>query len=510
MLRHIAVFFMFWMCAAATQATGLFRPLHCDYSTWVRVARDWQSGHRLYVDTYDNKQPTLFLFVGRIDSPQPAVTLFLAETLMAAVAATLLRALLLTTLPTLAVLIPVQIIVWSGIAETFVGGQTTEALVLWLDVATLAFCGLAARHNIPVLAGLAGGLYFLMVSLRIPCAVHGLAYLPLLWWAAREQSARVAVQLAMAFVVGLALGLGFVYWHAQASGYWQPFCEVFLRNLHYGAIDRVPPLQSLLEAGKVLARLALGNTAAAVFLSCTVFSLTVPPRLTLPERLWLTVSSLWLLAVLIGAWPGGRHYPHYYHVIWAPVASLAALWITRLEAFSAARISSDDQKSPHPATHDAVTTTLLTGRLIAATVSAVIVLGVVRNGYAAGEWRTRYRPRIEHLQQIAESLNVPGDLQRPLAMYVWLDWAELYWRVSRPGVRWSVPHVLPDDLFDQWAEEVLRSRPEQFVYDASFLERVSTNPLGQRLLATLQKDYVVVRQVDDLRVLKRHDQHKDL
>ena len=500
MLRQIAVFLAFWMCAAATQATGLFRPMHCDYSTWVRVARDWNGGQTLYVDTYDNKQPTLFLFVGLIDSTRPALSLFVAETLLAALAASLFRAFLLATLPGLALLIPVFMIVWSGASETFVSGQTTEALVLWLDVAAVALCGLSARHNRLLLAGLAGGLYFLLVSLRIPCAVHGLAYLPLLWWAARNHSVGSAVRLAAAFVLGFAIGLALLYWHAQAGGYWRPFCEVFLRNLQYGAMDRVAPLQSLLEAGKVLARLAMGNTVAAVFVCCTLFFLPVTPRPNPPERLWISVGSLWLLAVLVGAWPGGRHYPHYYYVIWAPIAILATLWLHRLDVLIAAKgPDTTDNSSP---------LTPVTRRLVAATLTAVIVLGVARNGYAAGEWRNRYRHRETQLAQIAETLNAPADLKQPLPMYVWLDWAELYWRVPRPGVKWSVPHVLPDDLFEIWVEEVLRSRPEQFVYDASFSGRVSTSRGAQRLHEFLQRDYVVIQQADDLRVLARRDQNQ--
>lgn len=29
-----------------------------------------------------------------------------------------------------------------------------------------------------------------------------------------------------------------------------------------------------------------------------------------------------------GTFPGGRHYEHYYHLLWAPLAILAALWLT--------------------------------------------------------------------------------------------------------------------------------------------------------------------------------------
>ena len=82
-LRWIGLFAVFAMVALLTHAEGLYLAMHNDYSVWIRVARDWQSGLTLYEDAPDNKLPPLFLFIRLIDGPRPEVSLYLAESLLA-------------------------------------------------------------------------------------------------------------------------------------------------------------------------------------------------------------------------------------------------------------------------------------------------------------------------------------------------------------------------------------------------------------------------------------------
>jgi hypothetical protein len=486
--RHVRAFLLFWLCAAATHASGLVQPMHCDYSTWVRVTRDWDEGKTLYVETYDNKQPTLFLFVRLIDSSRPAVSQYVAETLLAALGALVLRAALLQTLPAVANLVPVLVIVWSGTSETFAGGQTTEAIALWLDVAGLSMGVLAARRASAPLAAAAGLLFFLAVSFRIPCAMHAVAYLPPLWMAASRHTRRAAARLSAALVGGVVGGFLLVYWHAQAGGYWSAFVEVFQRNLQYGALQLGSLPGSLLEGGKVLLRLGIDNTAAVVLVAITLM-VVVPAwrRLGESERLWLAIGTLWMIAAVVGAFPGGRHYPHYYHVLWAPWGLLAALWVPGLQRL---------RGGWSPA---------IARRVVSAVLAAVVLMAIAENAYEVGKWLSGGRERTVRIERVAEELRRRTDADAPLPMYVWLDWAELYWRVPRPAVKWSVPQVLPDEMLDRWAEGVLKTRPPMIVYDASFEAREAESPHLERLREVLRRDYQVICRADDLRVVARRD-----
>src|SRR5260370_29263655 len=83
-LRWLCLFAMCWAVALLTHAEGLYLAMHNDYSVWIRVARDWQSGLTLYEDAPDNKLPPLFLFIRLIDGTRPEGSLYLAESFLAA------------------------------------------------------------------------------------------------------------------------------------------------------------------------------------------------------------------------------------------------------------------------------------------------------------------------------------------------------------------------------------------------------------------------------------------
>ena len=98
-LGWLGLFAMCWAVALLTHAEGLYLAMHNDYSVWIRVARDWQSGLTLYEDAPDNKLPPLFLFIRLIDGPRPEVSLYLAESFLAALGGLALFAALRRTAP---------------------------------------------------------------------------------------------------------------------------------------------------------------------------------------------------------------------------------------------------------------------------------------------------------------------------------------------------------------------------------------------------------------------------
>ena len=225
--RRLLIFLLFWCLAIATHMGGwgpygagpggLGRPMHVDYSIRLRVAHDWGRGLKLYQETYENTQPTVFLFMRLVDSSRPDVSHYLAETFLAAVAATALHRALRRTIPTCAAAAPIVLVAWSGMAPSFYGGQITEAIALWFDVIAVSCSVLCLRTGRATPALISGVSFFLMVSFRVPCALHGLAYLPIVWALFRAHGARRGAFLVLCFCGGVAVSLSALYVHARRS-----------------------------------------------------------------------------------------------------------------------------------------------------------------------------------------------------------------------------------------------------------------------------------------------------
>src|SRR5262249_26874799 len=137
----------------------------------------------------------------------------------------------------------------------------------------------------------------------------------------------------LSFAAGVVAASLALYAHARALGYWEPFLEVLYWNRQYAALGRIPLRQSATEFAKNLGLLAGGFTGLPL-LVCFTLALAGPSwRGPLRgSRLWLAVGVIWLGAALASVFPGGRHWPHYYHVAWAPLSILATLWLARLPA----------------------------------------------------------------------------------------------------------------------------------------------------------------------------------
>jgi len=483
---------VFWLAALATHASGLYQPMHCDYSCRLRVARDWRQGLALYRQTYDNPNPVVFLWLLAIDSPRPAVSGFLAETALAAGAGLFLWAALARAVPRLAGVVPLVLIALSGASPTFYGGQIAEAPAMWLDVIAVAALWLALEGGGLALAALAGAAGVLVVALRFPAVLHVAAWLPLV--VLHPGSRREQVRVVTAAALGACAALAAFVAHAQWFGYWHEFWVVFRRNLSYGALDRVPLADSVVAALKTLARIALANSLV-VLLAVVAVAMTwsLRGRLRVRERAWLAASVVWLAAAIAGAFPGGRHYAHYYHLIWPPLAVGLLLWLPPL-----ARLARRGA---------------LVDRLAAAIAAGTLLVAVLLEG-----WRGAQAVRDLHAGRhpwnettaAAEWLEQHTTRDTPVLVHVWLDWAELYWRVPRPAPSLAIPHVVPRDLFGEFLQTTEQEMPAWIVWDGTPWEPIDGPLADETLLAArdrfvtrLERDYAERQRIGTLRILQR-------
>lgn len=488
--RWGAVFIACWALALATHTSGLVNPVHCDYSTWLRVAQDWHAGHALYGGVaFDNKNPTVFLVVGLIGWKEPAISLYVAETLFAAFAGSILFLALLRTKPRVALLAPMFLIAWSGTSQTFVQGQTTETAALWCDVIAISCAVLAARSGSLKLVAVSGVFAFLAFSARIPCALHVVAYWPIIVRAHRRLDRRKTLQLMAVFAGSFLAAFLAMYLLARADGYWDRFVDVTRYNFKYGAIDRIPMSTSLFRAAKVLARTGLFNPLMVLLV---IFSLVLfGKRTNQPQRstrYWMAIAITWLIAAVVAAYPGGRHYLHYYHGLWAPLSLIAAIG---LGEFSRKRPTKN------------ATRIVLRGVLVIS-----VTVAVMQNLYGFAQWKFAKLNGSDHQTPILDAaafLDESTDDDTPVAMYVWLDNAELYWRVRRESGTSPIPQVLTEDRLEVWSQYVIEHKTPLIVVDPSFDSRESDSEHFHQLKQVLIDDYVEIRRFGDMRFLARRD-----
>eukprot|EP00913_Durusdinium_trenchii_P023342 g21920.t1 len=457
--------------------------------TWLRVAEDWRAGYELYGIAFDNKNPTVFLTVGLISGANPAASHYFAETLFAAYAATMLFLALRRTAPRAAMLAPMLLIVWSGTSATFVHGQTTESAALWCDVVAVSAAVLSARNRSRSLMAISGLFAFLAFSARIPCAIHVVAYWPIVLLSWRRNGPRETWLLAAVFAGSFLAALSVVYIHGRVDGYWEGFLDVTRHNLQYGAVDRIPVTTSLIRAAKVLAQIGIANPMMVLLVIFSATTLTSRgARILRGSRFWIAIAITWLLAAVVAAYPGGRHYYHYYHPIWAPLSLIASIG---LAAFARNRI-----------------TRAASRLLIRAVVVTSIGLAVVQNLYGIGKWAsTRGTERDPHKPVLDATAFLKGktNADTPVAMYVWLDNAELYWRVRRESGTYPIPQVLPNDRLEIWSQHVLQKNVPLLIVDTSFLTRETDSKTFQLLKQRLKIDFVEIKQFGTLRIFARRD-----
>jgi hypothetical protein len=482
----------YWLCALVTHTSGLWQPMHADYSCWLRVARDWRDGATLYRDTYDNKLPWLYRWVRAADSSRPEISGYLAETVLAAVAATIFRSALRPAMPRVASLAPLLVIVWSGTSSSFYGGQSTEAVALWFDVAALSLWALAALRGSAAWAFVAGACFFVEAVFRPPALVHLAAWLPFGWFAFQRHSQAVAGRVLAAAVAGWLLMLALLGIDSLASGHGPELLVVLARNRDYATRSELPLAASLVTGAARVVRLLAENPAAVLLVGMSAVVAWFRWRHTARrERAWWLAATLWLLAAVTGALPGGRHYLHYYHFLWGPLGLLSTLWLSG---------------SWHGAEARRLQRRLVVGVVVGSLAAALLQQGfqaarAVRGDQQPDQSRAALAEAATYLaQQTAPDVNV--------LVHVWGDWAELYWRVPRPACSYSIPHVLPADLFGPWQAAVLAEPPRFIVWDGTPwqpLDRPADTASAARWTAWLTEQYAPIERFDGLTIYRRND-----
>jgi hypothetical protein len=518
--RWIGLFALYWMIALATHAEGLYQPMHNDLSVRLRVARDWRNGLKLYEETYENTQPTYFFFILLVDSSRPEITHYLGETFLAAVSAFFLYGALRRSVPRCATVAPVLLIVWTGIGGTFYGGQITEGVSVWFDVIALCLFFGAVRGDRLILALLTGVCFFLMVSFRIPCLIHAVAYIPLLWMSYREHGIKRALAMAMTSIGGFAAALGAMIALAVQGSYFQAFLRMLARNLEYASASKTPLSESLERAWLTISGIIHVNPAFPILMAISILVLLPKSKSTKDSGLddppsspithisssmtlvWFWVSVLWLAAALVSAFPGGRHFVHYYHVAWPPVSILSVLWLSR----------------SGPMKHNYQ----FRRRLAWGLALAFVTMGVVVNARGFIREARRDDSPLVTIRQAVDYLNQTTTPDTPVPVVVWGNWAELWWRAPRPSVtRCIAPqcfYVINREMFDEWVQAMIDRPPNLIVADASLIGPLSRyspydntefrppagHPLYQ-LRNRVDENYVEIHRIDDLSFLARRD-----
>jgi hypothetical protein len=542
---------LFWLVALGTHGSGLYQPMHCDYSSRLRVARDWAAGQALYRETYDNTQPVVYLWMLLTDSSHPAVSAFLAETLLAAMACVVFRSLLLRIAPRAAGVIPVLLIALSGASPTFYGGQITEAPALWWGILALSLFWLSLKTGRLFLAYFAGLCCFLMVAFRIPSAAFVVCLAPPIWQAiARRKKFWPTMWIAL---LGVASGMFALGIHGAVSGYWGDFLDTLGRNFQYGSLNRVPLATSLVAAAKTCVRIVLNPSLAGVLLIVGLGMLLAQRKLLRRgEKLLLATFGLWLLAALASAYPGSRHYAHYYHLVWPAVAVVGGLWLAplrrrvktttrrsipatttvprlaagsplslweraRVRVFpSAINPSSLPRLSPNRRGSKTGTPTAvqLIDRLTFSLAAGVVLMVALAQAFAGvkalRDWRTGDHPAND-VAKVEQFLTANTSPATPILVNVWGDSAELYWRVPRPAPSLAIPHVIPSDRYGAWAQATLDRLPQWIVTDGTPWEPIDGPLVDSRaialrneLVAAIERDYNEVQRFGNVRILRRN------
>jgi hypothetical protein len=320
--------------------------------------------------------------------------------------------------------------------------------------------------------------------------------LPLVWLGAARPLAKARCIAAAGG--GVLIGLTALYLHGQIDGYWDEMLVVLRRNFNYGALDRVPLATSVGEGIKTLARIHLANTAAGILLIVgVVVAFSLRARLRSREKAWLVAAGVWLLAAHASAFPGGRHYAHYYHMTWPAITLLAMLWLAPLR-----RMAPVLPRKGNPI-----------DRLTAGVVVGALVLGILFQLFA-GAKAVRDLGQGRHawnaIAEAEEFIRRQTAADTPMVVNVWLDWAELYWRVPRPAPSLSIPHVVPRDRYSQWLEETLRTMPPWIVTDGTAWEPIDGPLIDEQarlrrdeFVGRIENEYAEVQRIGGLRVLRR-------
>ena len=466
MKRPFIYYIIYGLCclvlALATHTSGLFRPATCDYSVRLRVARDWHQGKNLYNETYENTQPTYFMFLLLCDSSWPAFSVYLADSVLAAVSAVTLRAALSAGRPLFASLCPLMFVCLSGTIGTYYGGYAIEDIALYFDLIGVSslVVGLSKRSLVAAFAS--GGCYFIVSSLRIPYSINIALYLGICFLLGSDGERAYVSRIVFTFAAGFLFALSLFFLHAIHYNYLRGFVHMIYNNMTYASLSRVSWSQSLKSCMGALGISVLGkNSFWVTLIGFTVSSsLGFWTYLSRFEKFWLKVCPLWMILAVISALPGGRHYGHYYHFLCTPLAILSTLWVYRLE-----------ELERHLGLPRLLGVSVLVSTAVMAISLSLIQAILVVN-------KSPFSEIVMHEERIRDAVRLISELSDDKAvvpMCLWSDWSELYWRSPRPSVSPCTSPFCFDEvqprMFDDWAQAMLKNCPQLIITDAVWREK---------------------------------------
>ncbi|MFO0892044.1 MAG: hypothetical protein U0790_23270 [Isosphaeraceae bacterium] len=446
----------------------------------------------------------IFLLVGLCDGPNPILRWSAFQAALIALASILLHRSLLR-IPAIGRGGPGAAEAGSpgrGCPDVVGEGQTTEALAVSLEVIAYALALDSATRLRIVGAFLSGLCSFLAIGLRQPFVLHLVAYLPLLAMAARRQGRRGCALLAGALAAGWLFGLAALAAHAVSHDYGHGLLQTIRDNRAYAIQHAVPFGSSLIAFKNRMYRLIADNELAVVLPCMTLAARLLwrargrrSPRLEMLER----SASLWLVAALVGVFPGGRHFPHYYHGLWAPLAILSPLWLSRLAIVAGSR---------------PLSRTLALG-LVGGVVLACGLLQSVRVLAVAARGPDEVSARV---REAAEYLEATTSTDEVVPYLLYGDWAELFWRVPRPPMAGCVAPALfaphgdsghHPQRFRRWLSAVRTDPPRVVVARETDLApppepgREPPDAEFRQWVEWLRREYEVDRRFGELLILKR-------
>jgi hypothetical protein len=435
--------------AAVTHIDGLFGALHCDGSAWLYMAQQRDRGSLPYRDLWENKLPPIFL-VYRLawKSGFWRELLYVLDVgLIAASAWFLWRAALIFLRMSAALTAACVYILATAHPALHYGGAITEAFALPLAVLGTSFAMLYRRaggKSYPVLAGLA---WSWAVAFRMPAILSALALIPLLAGKGLVSSQGTRLNLLAGMTGGAFVGVVLVLLDPLVAGYAWELIDVCVVWAFRYAVHDTPSFVSWAEAWRLFARnlLIWGglHAAAALGLLCGVARLHRRDAWT---RIAVLCVLCWYLGDLLSTFPTLHQYAHNHYMTLASCSLGAALLCdTRLVWPNCPR------------------------RL-------AFVPGIILIGYSC--WtltvsllpKTREHSAVAGVAEAAEYLRrVTGSDER-LLFWVWLDEAELLWRLDRPSAspHFSAPAYFMTDveLAQRSAAEFL-AQPPRYAADSS-------------------------------------------
>jgi hypothetical protein len=431
-----------FVLAAITHIDGLFGPLHCDGSAWLYMAQQRDRGLLPYRDLWENKLPPMFLVYRLAWTLGSWRYLFYAwdVCLIAVSACYLWRTAFTFVRAPCALTASMLYVIATAHPALHYGAAITEAYALPLVVLGFCFAALyryGGGRWYPVLAGAA---WTWGVCFRMPAVLSGVALVPFFLGGGPPSRNGSRRALLVGMVCGVVLGLFFMLIDPVVTGYWGDLFDICVVWALRYAVHGTPSMVDWPRAlGSFAHNLSIWwglHFAAIMGLFCGVVRLN---RLDAWKRLAILSLLCWYVGDLLSTFPTLHQYSHNHYMTLGSLSLAAALFCD-----------------------------VLTGRP-ARWHGLLWVPSAVLIGYASCVWianilpKTRLAPAAPGVVEAAEYLRQMTEPDEPVLLWVWLDEAELLWRVNRPppSRHFSAPaYFMTDvDLLLRSTNEILTAPP---------------------------------------------------